>query len=118
MEHVALPFAERLVRLERVVEDGLRAVGALDDDVGAGERFLDVATLVVAGLGGEELAPDGIVGIEHDLQLLPFDLDRLDRGARLAEGVRSDGGHGSAREARLLFEPVRLARPDRGPHAR
>ena len=117
VEHVALPLAERLVRLERVVEDGLRAVGALDDDVGAGERFLDVAALVVAGLGGEELAPDGIVGIEHDLELLPLDLDRLDRGARLAEGVRSDGGDGSAREARPPPR-ARAPRPARSRPAR
>ena len=118
MERVALPFAERLVRLERVVEDGLRAVGALDDDVRAGQRLLDVAALVVAWLGRKELAPDGVVGIEHDLQLLPLDLDGLDRCACLAEGVRCDGGHGCAREARLFLEPVRLARADRGPHAR
>ena len=51
VEHVARPLADRLVRLHRVVEDGLRAVRRLDDDVGLRERLLDVAALVVARLG-------------------------------------------------------------------
>ena len=119
MERVALPLAQGLVGLERVVEDGLRAVLGLDDDVRLGERALDVAALAAPWLlVGEEPAPDGVVRIEHDLELLPLDLDRLDRRARLAEGVRRDGGDGRAREPRLLLEPGRLARPDRGPHAR
>src|SRR5204863_5213639 len=40
---VSLPLADGLVRLERVVKDGLRAVGPLDDDVRLGEGPLDVA---------------------------------------------------------------------------
>ncbi len=118
MERVALPLAERLVRLHRVVEDGLRAVRGLDDDVRLGERLLDVAALVGARLGREQLALDGLVRVEHDLELLPLDLDRLDRGARLGEGVGGDGGDRRAGESRLLLEPVRLARADRGANAR
>ncbi len=117
MERVALPFADGLVRLERVVEDGLRAVQTLDDDVRLGESPLDVAALATPRLLGEELAPDGVLGVEHDLELLPLDLDRLDRRARLGERVGRDRRDGRSREARLLVEAVRLARADRRAHA-
>ena len=59
-----------------------------------GERLLDVAALVGAWRG-ELLAADGFVGVEHDLELLPLDLDRVDRGPRLAERVRGDGCDGA-----------------------
>ena len=101
------------------MEHGLRAVLGLDDDIRLGECALDVAALAAPRLlVGEEPAPDGVVRIEHDLELLPLDLDRLDRRARLAEGVRRDGGDGCTREPRLLLEPSGFARPDGGPHAR
>ena len=118
MERVAQPFADGLVRLERVVEDGLRPVRRLDDDVRLRERPLHVAALRAARLVREEPALDGRVRIEHDLELLPVDLDRLDRRARLGEAVGGDSGDGRAREARFLLKPVRLAGADRSPHAR
>ena len=47
-----------LVRLQRVVEDALRAVLGLDDDVGLGQAALDVAALVVAWVGDEGFLGD------------------------------------------------------------
>ena len=43
VEDVPFPLADRLVRLHRVVQDGLRPVLGLDHDVGLGEALLDVA---------------------------------------------------------------------------
>ena len=101
------------------MEDGLRAVRRLDDDVGLRERLLDVAALVVrAASRGELLAADRLVGVEHDLELLPLDVDRVDRGLRLAERVGGDRGDGRAGVADLLLESVRVARPERRAHAR
>ena len=50
LERLALPAADRLVGLERVVEDDLRAVLALDDHVRLGEARVDVAARVVPRL--------------------------------------------------------------------
>src|SRR5205085_5246782 len=60
-EPVALPFAHGLVRLERVVQDGLRAVCPLDDDVGLCEAAGDVAAVVRAWLAVKPLQRDGLL---------------------------------------------------------
>jgi hypothetical protein len=75
-ELVAFPVADRLVRLERVVEDGLGAVGRLDDGVGLGEAALDVAAGVRARVAVELLRPDRLLGVEHRLQQLVLDARR------------------------------------------
>ena len=78
------------------MEDGLRAVRPLDDHVGLGERAVDVAALGAARLARDEPAPDSVIRVEHDLELLPLDLDRLDGSPRLRERVGRNCGDGRA----------------------
>jgi hypothetical protein len=112
VEGVPEPLADRLMGLERVVEDGLRAVRRLDDDIRLGECALDVAALLTPRLAGDQSAPYCFVGVEHDLELLPLHLDRRQGGPRLPERVGRNRGDRRPREPRLLDEPVRLARAE------
>ena len=114
----ALPLADRLVRLERVVEDRLRPVLGLDDRVGLGQPLLQVAPLVVRGLVDQGAASHGLVGIEERLDDVPLDVDELEGGARLRERVRCNRGHRGARIPRLAGEGVAVVRAERRPDAR
>jgi hypothetical protein len=116
-ERVALPAADGLVRLERVVQDGLRPVLGLDDDVGLGEPAVEVATLVLT-LVVERLRPNGLVGVEERLEHLPRDVDQLDGCLRLGEAVGGHGRNGMTRVGRLVREHVALPGPDDGVHSR
>ena len=62
VEAVALPLADRLVGLHRVVEDGLGAELGLDDGIGLGEAALDVAALVLRGSISSCLRPTASSG--------------------------------------------------------
>ena len=88
------------------------AVGALDDDVGLGERLLEVAALVLDRIADELLACDGLLGVEHDIELIPLDHDRRQRSTRLRQRVGCDGGHRCADVAGLLLERLYVT----GPH--
>jgi hypothetical protein len=114
---VAAPLADRLVSLHRVVEDGLRAVLGLDDHVRVGQAALEVAALVAPRLLDELAASDRLVRVEQRLELLPLDLDQLQRLARLPGGVRGDGGDRLTRVRRLVREHVDLAGTDDCAHA-
>ena len=117
VEAVAAPLADALVRLERVVVQRLGRVLGLDDGLRLGEAPLVVATLVAARLLDQRAALDRLVGVEQRLELLPLDLDQLDRGPRLSERLGRDAGNG----ARLRNAPPRRCprpRPGRRPPAR
>ena len=114
-ERVTLPLAGGLVRLERVVEDALRPVLGLDDDVRVGKSLLDVAAPVVPRVGDERLLLQRLLGVEQRLQHFPFHIDRPDRRTRLLDRLGGDGGDGLALEVRLVREDVEVARPDHGP---
>ena len=118
VEDVARPLADRLVRLHRVVEDGLRAVRRLDDDVGLRERLLDVAALVVARVG-RELARGGRLRRGRGRSRAPPTRSRS-RRARPAPGGTCPRRRRrpQRRSSRPPPQPVRLARPERGAHAR
>jgi hypothetical protein len=118
MQDVADPLADGLVRLHRVVEDRLRAVGGVDHDVRLGESPVEVAALLSPRLFGEEPALDRLLRIEDELELLPLDLDRVQSGPRLSERVGRDRRHGRTDEPCLLLEAGRLPRPDHCAHAR
>ena len=83
-ERVALPRAHRLVGLEGVVQHRLRAVFGLDHHVGLGQRGLDVAAGVAAGVLDEFATAYGVVRVEHRLQDFPVDLDQTKGGLGLA----------------------------------
>ena len=85
---VALPVADRLVGLDRVVEDRLRPVLGLDDRVRVREPGVEVAARVAARLVDELAAGDRLVGVEQRLALVPFDCDRLDRRRAPARSCR------------------------------
>ena len=104
VEAVAAPLADALVRLERVVVQRLRRVLGLDDGVRLGEALLVVAALVAARLLQQRAARDRLVGVEQRLQLLPLDLDQLERGPCLREGLGRDAGDGAALEVGLLVD--------------
>src|SRR5262245_53924144 len=53
VERVAAPLAHGLVRLERTMEDGLRPVLGLHDDVRLGQCAVDVTALVATRLADE-----------------------------------------------------------------
>ena len=114
----ALPFADGLVRLERVVEDRLGPELGFDDRVGLGQPLLQVAPLVARGLVDQGAAPHGLVGIEERLDDVPLDVEKLERGTCLREGVRRDRGHGRARIPRFAREGVAVVRPERRPDTR
>jgi hypothetical protein len=118
VEDVALPLTHRLMRLQRVVQDGLRPVLGLDHDVGFGQPALDVAALVTLGLVDQRAASHRFVGIEEGLQHLPLDLDQVAGRGGLGERIGSDGDNGGAREARLAGEDVEIVRGQDGAHAR
>ena len=91
VEDVAFPLADRLVRLHRVVQDGLRPVLGLDHDVGLGEAALDVAAVVALGLVDQRASPDRLVGVEQGLEHLPLDVDQTDGRLGQLERVGRDG---------------------------
>ena len=80
--------------------------------------MLEVTPFVARRLGREQVALHGLLGVEHDLQLLPLDLDRLHRAPRLGERVGGDRGDSHAGIACLLLEPLGLARAERRAHSR
>ncbi len=116
VETVALPLADRLVGLHRVVEDGLGPELGLDDGIGFGEAALYVAALVPARRDQQLLAPNRLVGVEDGLQDVPVDVDQRDRVAGGVKGVRRDRCYCHPGVARLVDEHVQVVRPDRGPH--
>ena len=73
------------------MEDGLRAVRRLDDDVRLCEAALDVAALVRARVGVSCSLRDRLLGIEQRLEHLVLDVDEGERRAGLAERVGGDG---------------------------
>ena len=95
----------------------LRRVLRLDDRVRLRQPLLVVAALVAARLLEQRAARDGLVGVEQRFQLLPLDLDQLERRTRLGERLRRDAGDGAAFEVRLLVDPRYLAGADDGEHA-
>ena len=117
-ERVALPFAGGLVRLERVVQDALRAVLGLDHGVRLGDAALDVAALVIARVGDEGLLRERLLGVEQRLEHLPLDVNRLDCGARLRDRVCRDRRDRLALVVRLVGQRLEVARPDHSPDAR
>ena len=118
LEHVAVPAADRLVRLHRVVQHRLRAVGRLDDDIRLGEPAFEVAALVAARLVDQRAAGDRLVGIEQRFQHLPLDVDQGERLARLAEAVGADRRNRSALVGAVRRELRRVSGADRAAHAR
>ena len=72
------------------MEDRLRAVLRLDDDVSFLEPALDVAALAFA-LGDERSLTDSLVRVEQRLERFPVDVDELDGRLGLREGVGCDG---------------------------
>ncbi len=98
-EVVALPRGDAAVRLGRVVDLEAGPVGALDDDVGLGEAFFDVAPavleelvdvgLAVAHLRGGRVA--GLLPIDDGGERLVLDLDQ---GQGLLGRPLVDGRHG------------------------
>jgi hypothetical protein len=117
VERVANPVAHGLVRLHRVVYDHRGAVRALDHDIGLRERLLVVAACVLGRIAHELLARHCLLGIEDDVEQLPLDVDRLDRGACLRERVGGNGGNGRSAVAHFFLEAVRVAGTDGAAHA-
>jgi hypothetical protein len=96
------------------VEDGRRAVLRLDEHVRLGQPALEVAALVATGLLDELLARDRLLRVEQRFELLPLDLDQLQRLARLPRRVRRDRRHRLTRVRRLVGEHVHVAGTDDG----
>ena len=117
VEALAAPLADALVRLERVVVERLRRVLGLDDCVRLGQPLLVVAALVAARLLEQRAACDGLVGVQQRLQLLPLDLDQLERRPSLRERLGRDAGDRAAFEVRLVVDADDLAGADDGEHA-
>ena len=105
------------MRLERVVEDALGAVLGLDYGVGLGQAALDIAALVVARVDDEGFLGERLLGVEQRLEHFPFDVDRLDRGARLGDRVGGDRRDCLALVVRLLRQRLEVAWPDDGADA-
>jgi hypothetical protein len=105
------------VRLERVVVQGLRRVLGLDDGVGLGDALLVVAALVAARLLDHGASCDRLVGVEQRLELLPLDVDQLERGHGLRQRFGCDARHRGTLEVGLLLDPGHLSRPDDAEHA-
>ena len=106
LERLADPAAHAAVRLERVVEHGLRAVGRLDDDIGLGQAALEVAALTLAHR--EHLAArDGLVRVEHRLRAAPT-------RPRSARPPRSPGRASRRRRRRRRHLRSRTPRRARG----
>ena len=94
------------------MQDGLRAVRPLDDDVGLREAALEVAARALAPV--EHLAARGrLLRVDDHLELLELDVDRPHRRARLRERVGADGGDGDTLVAALVHELRDVARADR-----
>ena len=117
VEAVASPLADALVRLERIVVERLRRVLGLDDGVGLGEPLLVVASLVAARLLDHGAARDRLVGVQQRLELVPLDLDQLERRPCLLQRLGRDSRHRGAFEMRFLLDPGHLSRPDDAEHA-
>jgi hypothetical protein len=117
-ELVALPHAQRLVRLERVVEEARRAVLGLDDHVRLGQPALDVAARERPRLAVERSAPDRLLRVDERVELLPFDLDQRERLVRLLGRLGRERRHRRAVVAGLVHEHVGVARDERGAHTR
>src|SRR5205085_5341380 len=79
VDGLAFPLADRLMRLECVVQDALRAVLSLDHDIGLGEATLDVAALVELWVAQERLSRERLVDVEQRLEHLPLDRDLFER---------------------------------------
>ena len=118
VEDVAFPLADRLVRLHRVVQDGLRPVLGLDHDVGLGEAALDVAAVVALGLVDQRALPDRLVRVEQGLEHLPLDVDQADGRLGLLERVGRDGRDRCALVGGLAREDVEVVRGEDRAHAR
>ena len=103
-ELVSVPVADRLVRLEGVVQDALRTVRRLDDNVSLREAALDVPTVVQARLGEQRFFAHRLLGIEHRLELLELDVDQSERRTRLCERVRGNRRDRLALVVRLADE--------------
>src|SRR5205823_9400555 len=73
-ECVAFPHCRAAVRLERVMQGGLRAVSALDDDIRRAESAVDVAPLL-----DRRLAARGVIQTERKRQRLVIDVDQAQR---------------------------------------
>jgi hypothetical protein len=76
------------------VQDDLRAVLGLDDDVRLGQAALEVAALVAARVSVKLLALDRVVGSSQRLELLPLDSisSSAARACRRVRRDRRDGG--------------------------
>ena len=95
----------------------LRRVLGLDDGVGLGDALLVVAALVAARLLDHGAARDRLVGVEQRLELVPLDLDQLERRPCLLQRLGRDPRHRGAFEVRFLLDPGHLSRPDDAEHA-
>jgi hypothetical protein len=100
------------------VEDGLRPVLGLDDDVRFREGAVHVTSLIAARLLEQLSAADRLVRVEQRFADLPLDVDLRHGRAGLGERVCGDGRDGHALVAGLVDEHVRVARADGRPHAR
>ena len=118
VERVAAPLAHRLMRLERAVEDGLRPVLGLDDDVRLGERAVDVAALVAAHLADELALVRGLFGVELRLLDVPLDVDQLDRRPCLLDRVGGNSRDRLALVAGLVGQGVDVFGADCASYAR
>src|SRR5207249_390109 len=75
-DSVLFPVADRLMRLHCVVQDDLRSVLGLDEEVGFRDSAVVVATLVrVRPVVRVGLLPDRLVRVEQRLEYLPVDRD-------------------------------------------
>ena len=72
------------------MEDGLRPVLGLDDDVRLGQCAVDVAALVAARFSDELALLRGLVGVEQRLADIPLDVDQRVGRPRLPDRVRRD----------------------------
>ena len=114
-ERVALPEGERGLRLEVGVLVPRGRVGALHDDVGAGEPFRDVARpepvlgqQVAAGMDPRCAVRERVVGREHGGKLAVLDLDHRERRGRRLRRGRHDEGDGIAHLANPVVGEDRL----------
>ena len=105
--------------LQRVVEDGLRAVLGLDDRVGLGKAALEVAALVAARLA-DAAAPRATAssGSSSGSRTSHSTSISVERGAGLRERVGGDRGDGARPGSRHSSRALDVARDEHGADAR
>ena len=83
-----------------------KAKALADDEVGAGERVVDVA-VVERAVGDARIGLDRGLGVEHRLERLVLDVDQLERVLGEVAVARDNDGDRLAHVARRLVRPPR-----------